>query len=61
MLLKSGRFFGAAPIKMVHQGVAKRGMCPLLFEGFEGAAIPIIAKNILDISQAKNGLRSILR
>jgi hypothetical protein len=60
---KSDHFFGKARIKMMHHRVARRGMCLFLFWGFEGggALVPLIAKKILDMWQAKNGLRSILR
>jgi hypothetical protein len=37
-----------------------KGMCPLLFRGFEGGGSPLIAKKILDMCQAKNDLRSIV-
>jgi hypothetical protein len=37
------RLENAAPIKKVHQGVARREMCPLLLESFEGAVVPLIA------------------
>jgi hypothetical protein len=47
--LKCDLFFGAAPNQKKHQGVARRGMCPLLFEGFEGGGVPLIAKKILDL------------
>jgi hypothetical protein len=40
-------FSAPSPIQMLYQGVATRGMCPLLFEGFEGGGVPLIAKKIL--------------
>jgi hypothetical protein len=49
MLLKSKHFFGADPNQKIHQGVARRGMCPLLFGGFEGGRVLLIAKKILDL------------
>jgi hypothetical protein len=33
--LKSDHLFGDAPIQKIHQGVARRGMCPLLFRGLK--------------------------
>jgi hypothetical protein len=36
-------------------------MCPLLFGGFEGGEVPLIAKKILDLLEAKNDPRSIIR
>jgi hypothetical protein len=42
-------FFGAAPIQKIHQGVARRGMCPLQLGVFEGAGVLLIAKKILDL------------
>jgi hypothetical protein len=47
--LKSEHFFGAAPYPKDTSGVARRGMCPLLFEEYEGAAVPLIAKNFLNL------------
>jgi hypothetical protein len=41
-------FSAPIPIKKVHQGVARRGMCALLFREFEGGG-SIIAKKILDM------------
>jgi hypothetical protein len=42
--------------------IKKMGMCPLLFGGFEGGGIvPLIAKKILDLLEAKNDPRSIIR
>jgi hypothetical protein len=35
MLIKTWPLFRRHPIQKVHQGVARRGMCPLLFRGFE--------------------------
>jgi hypothetical protein len=49
MLLKNDLFFGAVPNLKIHQVVARRGMCPLLFWGFEGGGVPLIAKKILDL------------
>jgi hypothetical protein len=40
MLLKKWPVFGAAPLKMIHQGVSRRGKCPLLFWGFKGGSSP---------------------
>jgi hypothetical protein len=41
MLLKKVTTFSArSPIQMLHQGVARRGICPLLFGGFEGGQSP---------------------
>jgi hypothetical protein len=50
MLLKSDHFFGALN-KKVHQGNARRGMCPLLFGGLKGGGgyVPLIAKKILEM------------
>jgi hypothetical protein len=51
MLIKKVITFSAPPpIKKMHQGVARRGMYLLLFLGFgRGAAVPLIAKKILDL------------
>jgi hypothetical protein len=50
MLLKKVSTFSALPlIQKIHQGVARRGMCPLLFGGFEGGGVPLIAKKILNL------------
>jgi hypothetical protein len=49
--------FGTPPIKMVHQGVARWGFALFCEGGLKGAAVPLIAKKILDMWQAKIGLR----
>jgi hypothetical protein len=38
-------------IQKIHQGVANRGFAPFCLEGL-GAAVPLIAKKILDLSEA---------
>jgi hypothetical protein len=46
MLFKKVTTFKAPhPIQKIHQGVARRGMCPLLlvFGGLKGAVVPLIA------------------
>jgi hypothetical protein len=36
-------------------------MCPLPFWGFEGGGVPLIAKKILDLLEAKNYPKFIIR
>jgi hypothetical protein len=45
MLFKKVTTFSARPPNQnIHQEVARRGMCPFLFGGLKGAAVPLIAK-----------------
>jgi hypothetical protein len=62
MLFKKVTTFSAEPPNQkIHQGVARRGMCPLLFGGFEEGGVPLIAKKILDLWEAINDPRLIIR
>jgi hypothetical protein len=61
MLLKKVTTFSApSPIQMLHQGVARKGMYPPSVCGVWKGIVPLIATKILDMWQAKYGLRLIL-
>jgi hypothetical protein len=58
MLFKKVTTFSVPPpIQKIYEGVARRGICPLL----KGAADPLLTKKILDLLEAKNDPRSIIR
>jgi hypothetical protein len=43
-------FSAQLPIQKIHQRVARRGMCPLLFGGgLKGGGVPLSVKKILDL------------
>jgi hypothetical protein len=42
-------FFGEPPIQKIHQGAARKEMCPVLYGGFGGGGSPLITKKILDL------------
>jgi hypothetical protein len=46
---KIDHFFGAVPHPKDAPGDFQKGVCPLLFGGFEGGGVPLIAKKILEL------------
>jgi hypothetical protein len=61
MLLKMWPLFRhRPPSKCYIRGLPEGGYAPFCLGGLKGDGVPLIAKKILDMWQAKNGLRSIL-